>query len=137
MASIKQSDYETLASFRHSLRRFLSFSEAAAHSIGITPQQHQALLSVRGSPKGERVTIRLLAEHLQIRHHSAVELVNRLEAANLAARAHSEQDQRLVYIELTEHGTKLLENLSTVHKEELRNLVPQLKELLRLFSDDR
>ena len=137
MASIKQSDYEALAAFRYSLRRFQRFSEEAAHSIGITPQQHQALLSVRGAPKGERVTIGVLAERLQIRHHSAVELVNRLEVANLATRVSSEADQRLVYIELTEHGINLLESLSAAHKEELRNLVPRLKELLQILSDDR
>ena len=76
---IKHSDYEALAEFRYQIRRYVRFSEAAARKAGTEPQHHQLLLAVRAHPRGEDPRIAYLAERLQIQHHSAVELVNRLE----------------------------------------------------------
>ena len=127
---ITKNEYEVLAEFRYTLRRFLSFSEKAAEEVGITPQQHQALLDIMGFPSREKITIGELAERLQIRHHSAVGLVNRLEAENLVERTPALNDRRQVYISLTEHGLSVLERLSKAHREELGLLAPQLRLLL-------
>jgi len=137
MASIKQSEYEALASFRYSLRQFLRFSEDAARELGLTPHQHQALLAIKGFPSGQRIRIGELAKRLQTRHNSAVELVNRLVAEKLVTREISQQDHRQVYVTLTEHGSNLLEQLSAVHKQELQRISPQLNQLLEILSNDK
>lgn len=137
MAPIKQSEYEALATFRYSLRQFLRFSEEAAQSVGLTPHQHQALLAIRGFPSRQRITIGELAERLQIKHNSAVELVNRLAEENLVVRESSEKDHRQVYVALTEHGSSLLEQLAATHKQELKRVGPQLHQLLEILSNDK
>ena len=134
MAVVKQSEYEALAAFRYSLRRFLRFSEEAAHSVGLTPHQHQALLAIKGFPGRNRVTVSELAERLQIRHHTAVELTDRLVAEALVERQPSSTDHRQVYVTLSKKGFKILEQLSAVHKEELRRLGPQLRQILSDLS---
>ncbi len=130
MAKVSKADYETLAAFRYALRQFLHFSERAAEAIGLTPQQHQALLAIRGFPGREQVTIGELAERLQIRHHSAVGLVNRLVTLKLVAREAAENDRRQVYVTLTPRGLNALEQLSAVHHAELRRIGPQISQLL-------
>src|ERR1700754_1125899 len=79
-------DYQALANFRYALREFLEFSGSAAKSVGLTPQQHQAMLSIIGAPEGEPITIGFLAKRLLLKHHSAVELVDRLVELDLLAR---------------------------------------------------
>src|SRR5262245_38534659 len=76
-------EYRALAEFRYLVRRFLAFSEAAARAAGLRPQQHQLLLAVKGLPAGMKPTIRVLAERLQLRHHSTVELADRMEEQGL------------------------------------------------------
>lgn len=122
-------DFELLAAFRYALRQFLRFSEQAARSQGLTPQQHQALLAVRGFPGGQ-ITIGELAERLQIRHHSAVGMVDRLTAMGLATRAPAAEDRRKVHIVLSARGAKTLDSLAAVHRDELRRLGPQLRALI-------
>lgn len=128
--AITKIEYEVLAEFRYTLRRFLHFSKNAAEEVGVTPQQHQALLAIMGFPDREKITIGELAERLQIRHHSAVGLVNRLETENLIDRTPALNDRRQVFISLTGHGLSVLEQLSNTHREELRLLAPQLRLLL-------
>ncbi len=130
MAKFDKADYETLAAFRYALRQFLHFSEEAAEQIGLTPQQHQALLAIKGFPGRDYVTIGELAERLQIRHHSAVGLVDRLEAQNLVARQEAEGDRRQVHVSVAPHGLALLEQLSAVHRAELQRLAPHINQLL-------
>ncbi|HSD84759.1 MAG TPA: MarR family transcriptional regulator [Anaerolineae bacterium] len=130
MAKISKADYETLAAFRYAVRQFLHFSEEAAEAVGLTPQQHQALLTIRGFPGREQVTIRELAERLQIRHHSAVGLVNRLAKQRLVVREAAENDRRQVLITLTSRGLDMLEQLAAVHRAELRRIGPQISQLL-------
>ncbi len=130
MAKVSKTDYETLAAFRYALRQFLHFSEEAAGRVGLTPQQHQALLAIKGYPERDYVTIGELAERLQIRHHSAVGLVDRLEAQNLVARREAEADRRQVYVTVTPHGLALLEQLSAAHRTELQRIGPQISQLL-------
>jgi len=127
---ITKSEYETLAALRYALRQFLRFSEQAAEQAGLTPQQHQALLAIKGFPERDRLTISELAERLQLRHHSAVGLADRLVSARLASREPDSQDRRRVYLALTARGEALLEKLSSAHKEQLRRVGPQLAFLL-------
>ena len=129
-----KSDYETLAEFRYALRCFLHFSEDAAESVGLTLQQHQALLFIVGFPGREQITVGELAERLQIRHHSAVGLVNRLEDQGLIARISNEQDRRQVFIGLTDKGVRVLESLASVHRDELRHMGPQLCSMLEQIT---
>jgi DNA-binding MarR family transcriptional regulator len=130
MTKVSKADYETLAAFRYALRQFLHFSEEAAGEVGLTPQQHQALLTIKGYPGRDYVTIGELAERLQIRHHSAVGLVDRLEAQNLVARRDAEADRRQVYVTLTPRGSNLLEQLAVAHRTELQRIGPQISQLL-------
>ncbi|MGV3532530.1 MAG: MarR family winged helix-turn-helix transcriptional regulator [Chthoniobacteraceae bacterium] len=133
--ALSQMDYETLAEFRYALRKFLHFSEQAAGLAGLTAQQHQALLAIRGFPGREQITIGELAEKLQIRHHSAGGLVDRLIRENLVRREAAVDDLRKVFVSLTESGTRVLEELSTSHREELQVLGPDLLAALqRLVS---
>jgi len=133
MAKTKQlskSQYEMLAAFRYALRQFLHFSEEAANVAGTTPQQHQALLAVKGFPGRDWVTVGELAERLQLRHHSAVGLVDRLVAERLVARTPSARDRRQVYVQLTSRGENVLGRLSFAHSEQLKRIGPEL--ILRL-----
>lgn len=134
-------DYQALAQFRYEIRRFVNFSEQAARQAGTEPQQHQALLAIGGLPKAQRATIGALAERLQIRHHSAVELVDRLEAHGLLERTRSHADRREVWLALTPRGTKLLKELSRSHLAELREagraLLRALQGVMRTASHPR
>lgn len=133
---VSDAEYETLAAFRYALRRFLRFSEEAAQEAGLTPQQHQALLAIKGFPGRDRVTISELAERLQIRHHSAVGLVSRLVAQGLVTREQDSADRRQVYVALTESGTEMLERLTAAHREELRRIKPELSLLLERLGGE-
>lgn len=128
--TVTKAEYEMLAAFRYTLRQFLRFSEEAAQAVGLTPQQHQALLAVMGFPERDRITIGELAKRLQIQHHSTVGLVDRLEAQGLLTREPAEDDRRQVYVRLAPAGLELLARLSSAHKEELRRIGPQLNEML-------
>jgi DNA-binding MarR family transcriptional regulator len=133
MASPKQlsrAQYETLAAFRYALRQFIRFSEEAAMTAGITPQQHQALLAIKGFPGRDRVTVGELAERLQLRHHSAVGLIDRLVGEKLVSRTSSLEDRRRVLIQLTSRGEEVLGKLSAGHREQLRRIGPEMSQLL-------
>jgi DNA-binding MarR family transcriptional regulator len=124
-------DYAALAEFRYEIRRFLNFSERAAHAAGIEPRQHQALLAIKGQPRGRHATIRVLAERLYVRHHSAVELSRRLEAKGWVRRFRSRSDAREVLLALTPRGERKLEKISLSHHEELHNAGPRLLKALQ------
>lgn len=119
-----------LAALRHALREFLRFSQDAARAAGIPPQQHQALLAIKGYPEREYVTIGELAERLQVRHHSAVGLVDRLARRGLVRRVSVKEDRRRVHVSLTAKGETLIERLSEIHLAELREIRPKLRRLL-------
>ena len=135
-AGIAKSHYEMLAALRRALRRFLSFSQEAARDAGLTPQQHQALLAIKGFPGRDHVSIGELAESLQLRHHSAVGLVDRLAGRHLLRRMRSQVDRRRVEVRLTDRGEKLLERLSAVHLRELRQLGPELRRLIGSITNN-
>ena len=123
-ADLSRDEYRALAEFRRQIRRFLHFSELTAKGQGLEPQQHQLLLAVHGLPEGVKPTIRELAERLFIQHHSAVELVNRLERTGAIARHHNPDDRREVLIELTEKGRTVLRRLALAHRDEMEHTGP-------------
>ena len=122
--------YRQLAEFRYRIRQFLHFSEEAARSHGIEPQQHQLLLAIKGLPEGTRPTVTALSQRLCLRHHSTVELIDRLVGHRAVVRRASDLDHREVLIELTPHGEELLHRLSLLHWQELRVSGPALFEAL-------
>jgi DNA-binding MarR family transcriptional regulator len=128
--SISPKDYEKLAAFRYFLRQFLRFSEESAHRGGLTPQQHQALLAIKGFPARDYVTIGELAERLQLAHHSTVGLVDRLQKHKYIHRAINPLDHRKVHVSLTAKGERVLEKLSAEHREQLRRISPQFDSVL-------
>lgn len=128
---VTQAEYEALADLRYSLRQFLRFSEQAAQGAGIMPQQHQALLAVKGFAEDRGITVGDLAERLQVRHHSAVGLVNRLVSKGLVVRRQNGADRRQVHLALTARGDKTLEKLSAANKEQLRRVGPHIELLLK------
>jgi DNA-binding MarR family transcriptional regulator len=119
-------DYRALGAFRYQIRRFLRFSEEAARRAGLEPHQHQLLLAVKGLPAGVEPSVGELAERLQLRHHSVVELVDRLERRRLVRRRRSEEDHRRVKVELTAEGERILASLSAEHHAELESTGPAL-----------
>ncbi|UIJ46097.1 MarR family transcriptional regulator [Sphingomonas cannabina] len=130
---LTDADYAALADFRHLLREFLAFSEGRAAEWGLTPQQHQALLAIRGAGSGE-VTIGYLADRLILKPHSATGLVDRLEALGLVRREASPADRRRALIALTPKAQDLLERLSATHREEIIRLKPMLAGFLDRFG---
>ncbi len=123
---LTDADYRALAEFRYEIRRFLGFSERAARVSGLEPRQHQLLLAIKGLPEEAEPTIGEIARRLQVEHHSAVEMVDRLEERRLVARLRDERDRRRVLVRLTAKGETLLRDLSLSHREELRGAAPAL-----------
>ncbi len=132
---LSDAEYRLLAGFRHALRRFLRFSEAAAGEQGLTPQQHQALLAIRGATGG-RLAVGGLAEQLQLRPHSAAGLATRLEAQGLLRREPGAEDARQVMLALTPQAENLLELLSLAHRRELERMAPTLRALLQMLETE-
>jgi len=127
-------DYGRLAEFRYLLRQFLIFSEDAAEDAGLTAQQHQALLAIKGFGGTGPMTTGDLAGRLGVRHHSAVGLVDRLISKSLVKRKTGLQDRRQVLLTLTPKAEALLAGLSAAHRDELRRLAPLLQTLLTHFK---
>jgi len=127
---LDRNDYRRLAEFRYLIRCFLEFSETAAARTGLTPRQHQALLAIKGAPDGSVTTVGYLAERLRVRHHSAVELADRLVEAGLVSRVHDTADRRRVRLTLTRVAQARLASLSASHLQELHRIRPALLELL-------
>ena len=124
--NLKTSDYQALAELRYQIRRFLHFSEEAARQAGLEPQHHQLMLAVKGANNGTAPSIAYLAESLQLHHHSAVELVDRLAKRGLIRRIRGAEDRREVHVKLTTRGERILKQLTLHHREELRTLAPAL-----------
>ncbi len=119
-------DYTRLAAFRHALRAFMRFSDAAAAEIGLSGHHYQAMLILRGLPSDQRVTINDLAQQLFIKHNSAVGLVDRLVEEGLMVRHPSTTDRRKVELQLTARGRRVLAKLAVIHRAELRRIGPLL-----------
>jgi DNA-binding MarR family transcriptional regulator len=119
---LTKQDFEALARFRFAIRRYLRFSEETVRRHGVTPQQYQLMLALKGFPGRDWAMVRELADGLQLRHHSVVELVNRAQSQGLVDRAGDPDDARAVRVVLTEQGEQLLGRLSALHRDELRRM---------------
>lgn len=117
-----KSDFEALARFRFGIRRYLRFSEDTVRELGLTPQHYQLLLALKGFPERDWASIRELADRLQLRHHSVVELVNRAQDQGLVLRSPHPNDARAVRVSLTKNGEKVISRLASLHRDELRRL---------------
>jgi DNA-binding MarR family transcriptional regulator len=123
---LTETDYRSLAEFRYRIRLFLAESEETARAAGLEPEQFQLLLAVRGMPQGNAATIQHLAARLLVKHNTAVERIDRLARMRLLRRSHSRADQRVVFVELTARGKRLVEKLSRQRMRELRRSGPEL-----------
>lgn len=127
---LELADYTALAEFRYQLRLFLEFSENEAKRVGLSPRQHQAILVIKGYGNGQPITIGDLANRLRIRHHSAVELANRLCENDLVTRSQDDEDQRRILLRLTKQAEAYLAELSVAHLSELSRIEPTLRKVL-------
>ena len=130
-------DYEALAQFRAHIRRYIHFSEDLVRRSGVEPAQYQLMLAINGAPAGQQTTISYLCDVLRVRHHSAVELVNRTEKRALVSRSREAPDRRLVFVRLTAEGERLLDDLAGHHLAELRTAGPELVRALESILNSR
>lgn len=135
LAALTKQDFEALARFRFGIRRYLRFSEETVRRHGVAPQQYQLMLAIKGFPGRDWATVRELAERLQLRHHSVVELVNRAQSQRLVCRTTDPEDARAVRVALTDHGEQLLGRLSALHRDELRRM-DEILSLPHWHTDD-
>ena len=129
-AKITDREYRALAELRYRIRRFLQEGDAAALQAGLEPQQYLLLLAIRGLPDGQEATIRPLAERLSLRHHSTVELIDRMEARGYVRRTRGREDRRQVLVSLQPRGEKLLEQMVEQRIIELRSYGRELAEAI-------
>jgi DNA-binding MarR family transcriptional regulator len=137
MKKLTLSDYQALAEFRYQIRKFLHFSEEAVQTAGLERGQYQLMLTIKGIPEGVRPRIRELANRLQIQHHSAVELINRLERGGYVRRERAQDDRREVLLALTAKGERVLGELAFHHHEELRSAAPSLVAALQRVTPEK
>jgi DNA-binding MarR family transcriptional regulator len=117
---ITPAEYRALAELRYRIRHFLREGDAKARAVGLEPQQYLMLLAIRGLPEGREATIQTLAERLALKHHSAVELVDRMETNGYVRRTRSRDDRRRVFVTLSPRGERLLEQVAQNRISELR-----------------
>ena len=130
-APLTSADYQLLARFRFALRTFLRFSEQSARDAGLTPAQHQLLLAVKGYPNAGQPTLSDVADMLQLKLHSAGELLDRAVANGLVARHDDPEDGRRVLVRLTPDGERHLRDLTVLHRDELRRFKQEMNSVLR------
>ncbi len=130
-------DFETLAAFRYQIRRFLRFSKDLLSSEDLTPDQYQALLAIRASTPKRKLSIRDLAEQLQVRHHSTVGIVDQLVSREAVVRQVAPEDRRKILLTLTPKGEELVQRLAPPHHEELSRLCPEIIRTLERICAER
>src|SRR3954451_6427331 len=127
MKPLRTEDYEALADFRYCMRKLLRFSkEELAQHASLTPEQYEAMLALRAFGTSRGLTVGQLSERLQVKHHTAVTLVNKLVERAVASRAQGTSDRREVYVTLTPEGADLLEKTASVHRKEMRHRSAEL-----------
>lgn len=117
---VTTAEYRALAELRHHIRHFVREGDSVARAVGLEPQQYLLLLAIRGLPEDAEATIRVLADRLALKHHSMVELIDRLETHGYVRRTRSRDDRRRVLVSLLPRGEKLLEQVARHRIEELR-----------------
>ena len=124
-------DYEALANFRYAMRKFLSFSRRALKTeVQLTPEQYEALLALKAFSPETGLTIGQLSERLQVKHHTGVSLVNRMEEVGLVRREPNEEDRRQVFVRMTPKGSQILDQVAILHRQEIRLRSPEMIEAL-------
>lgn len=131
---MKKTDYELLATFRREMRSFFAFSERVAQSTGLSAQQYQALLAIKGYPGRKHVTVGELAQELLLAHHSASELADRMVSNGLLTRSVDERDRRRTLLSVTPQAEVVLSSMALTHLEELRRIQPSLLKLFARFT---
>jgi DNA-binding MarR family transcriptional regulator len=134
MKRIATEDYRALAAFRYHIRKYVDFSNQAARSAGLEAKQYELLLAIKGLPADSLATVGMIAEQLYLRHHSAVELVNRAEARGLVRRSRISTGRSFVLVELTSKGDRMLNKAVALRLKELRKAGPALAQLLLKLS---
>lgn len=127
--SVSDSDYRRLLALRTGVRKFLKWSADRARQAGLTPAQHQLLLAVKGHREATGPTVSDVADYLQLRHHSTVELIDRAEKAGFVERTSDPDDARLVRLQLTSEGARRLDTLAGQHLHELQRLGDHMSQL--------
>jgi DNA-binding MarR family transcriptional regulator len=133
-SDVRQSDYQALAEFRYQIRRYLAFVDKAAEAAGLRSRQYQLLLALKGLPEGMEASIKNLADRLGIRHHSTVELVDRLEKRGLVKRERSSFHRSFVFVRITKDGEMMLRKLVAARKTDLKVAGPILVKALTTLT---
>lgn len=133
-AALTQADFEALARFRLAVRQYLAFAEKGAKTVGLTSQQHQALLAIKAQSYSGAITIGELANRLLLKPHSAAGLIDRLASNDMVARERAPNDRRAVHLRLTSRGEDVLALLSERNLQELRVVSPSLEASLSRFD---
>src|SRR3954451_22688996 len=129
-------DYEALANFRYAMRKFLSFSRRALKAEAqLTPEQYEALLALKAFSLKTGLTMGQLSERLQVKHHTAVSLVNRMEQVGLVRREPDQEDRRQVFVRMTPAGSRILTQVAVLHRREMRLRSPEMIEALIRLRD--
>src|SRR5256885_13529659 len=137
MKKLSVADYQALAEFRYQIRKFLHFSDSAIEGAGLERSQYQLMLTIKGMPDGVRPRIRDIADRMLIQHHSAVEMIDRLETGGYVRRERGQNDRREVLLALTAKGERELGQLALHHHEELQNAAPKLGGAMRRGAPGR
>lgn len=127
-------DYEALAHFRYRLRLFIAFADENAKKAGLTSQQYQALLSIKGFSRHQPMFVGELAKLMLIKHHTTVELVDRMVKLELLRRTVDANDNRRVLVTLTKKGLRLLQKVATVNFRHLGSSSRTLSRISRILS---
>jgi len=132
--SLQPKDYDALVAFRYAMRKFLRFSKEVV-AAKLTPEQYEALLAIKSSSGADGITVGEISERLQVKHHTAVSLLDKLEARKLATRKRAAADRRNVNVELTKAGALLLTRLAAIHHHELQQRSPEIIDALRRMRE--
>jgi len=131
--SLRSDDYDALAAFRYAMRKFLRFSKETLTKAKLTSEQYEALLAIKSCAGPNGLNVGELSERLQVKHHTAVSLIDKLVAQKLVTRKRSTEDRRQVCVTLTSHGTSTLTEMAGIHRREMRRRSPEMiKALERL-----
>jgi DNA-binding MarR family transcriptional regulator len=134
---ITAAEYQALAELRYRIRKFVREGDAVASAAGLEPQQYLLLLMIRGIPEGQEATVRTLADRLALKHHSVVELIDRLEAHGYVRRSRSHEDRRSVLVSLLPRGEKMLELVAQHRIGELRATGAALVQAISALLENR
>jgi len=129
--NLRPEDYDALGAFRYAMRKFLRFSKDALAAAKVTTEQYEALLAVKTRSNSEGITVGELSERLQVKHHTAVSLLDKLVAHRLVVRRRASEDRRQVHINLTSRGDSVLARMAALHRREIRHRSSEMITALR------